>query len=1494
MVYVARGRYLTLNEEPLDPIQPTLLHPALNVPEAPLLVVGIGGAAGGLDALRDFLAALNQVTEGATGLVVMLALQPEPDPTQSASLIEAVRAISSLPVRALRPGEPVVPDHVYVVPADLVFELNGGGLQPEPPNGGDSEPQDTPVDRLFRALAHNYGARAVGIVLSGAGTDGTHGVQAISNAGGMTAAQSPTEAQFDSMPRSAMATGIVDHVLDASAIAEVLIAYAGHVQQLLEEEAHSTTSNVIVNELRTICEVLRDATDHDFRHYKTSTLLRRIQRRMQVTHVSSASAYVELLRADPSEVSLLFRELLIGVTSFFRDPHAFDALHQQVIEPLLRQSKTDRVRIWVPGCSTGEEAYSLAIVLHEALQGLPSPPQLQIFATDIDERALSVARLGIYPASIAETVSKERLERYFIKRGKRYEVVRELRELCLFTPHNLINDPPFSRLDLVSCRNLLIYFGPHLQAKLIPIFHYALRRGGVLFLGNSENITSHDELFTPVDAKHCIFQRKETALRVAGLFAESGANLRTVRSNEPGSAAAQADLHSLMQRMLLDEFAPKSVIVTHEGRILSASGSMERYLTVSEGTFQNNVVRLARPSLRLALRAALKEAADTKRRVVNDRALLPATAATQRVRMTVQPMPRLGEEDDLFLVVFEDMGLLAREDISAELYGRETNIVIGQLERELASTRDQLEQTIQDLEVANAELKSGNQELLAMNEELRSANEELEISKEDVHERNRALATAHTVLANLMSSTAIATIFLDEELRVQSFTPSATQFYNLQQNDVGRPISHVTHRAIYMPPLPAPAALAEGQKADEHDVEVDTRTYLRRVHPYTNPDGKAEGIVVNFMDVTALKHAVAEARQHRKQLELITDALPVMISYVDANERYGFNNAAYEQWFGVPRAELLGRHIREILGETAYAVAQPYVQRALAGETTRYEAELVSSTQGRRSVMADYVPDIAPDGKVRGYFSLKQDITERRVASLALAEAKRAAEAANLAKSDFLANMSHEIRTPMSAILGYADLLFGQLDDPDNLSCLEAIRRNGQHLIELLNDILDLSKIEAGMLEAELLRFAPDKLLREVVEDARVRASERGLSLELSIDGPLPQSIQSDPTRLRQILLNLLSNAIKFTSKGGVRVRARLRAEACLLEICVTDSGIGIPEELAQQLFEPFTQADNSITRRYGGTGLGLTITKRLVQVLGGEIAVHNEAAGGASFVFTVATGALDSVPLTSGDAAETQRYTAARISVKGARVLVVDDRRDMRYLLQTFLEEAGAQVATAANGREALQKAQETGALDAIVLDMQMPEMDGFAAAKRLRELGYRGKLIALTASAMTSDRERCIAAGCDEYMSKPVDRARLLELIAGAAKTQAYSLEPKRVLIVDDNEDAAEVLAQLLGRGAEPLQVTTASTGSEALELARTRAPSVVILDLGLPDLDGYEVLARLKALPELRDPVFIALTGRASSAEQARALQAGFAHYFVKPADLEALRRAVRAAS
>ncbi len=1118
---------------------------------APTLVVGIGASAGGLDALSEFFTTLPS-SEGMAFVVV-----EHLDPSAKNLLPELLQRWTAMPVREVEPGQYLERNHVYVAPPGRLVEIDDDRFVCKPI--GESNERRTPIDVFFRSLATWCESRAVAIVLSGAGSDGTVGVQQIANAGGVTMVQSPETAKFDSMPKSAISSGVVDHVLPPSAMGPELAAYVGHVIDTAESTSDYDPETVS-HALGEICDLLQKQTDHNFKHYKTSTLIRRILRRMQVLRVPGVEAYVDLLRGNKDELTHLFKELLIGVTAFFRDPEAFEELTREVIRQLVEKRHAEQIRIWVPGCATGEEAYSLAIILREALDRLPPErnerPEVQIFATDIDERALSLARQGIYPAGIAEDVAPERLDRFFTKRGKRFQINKEVRELCLFSPHNLINDPPFSRLDLISCRNLLIYFGQHLQKKLIPLFHYALRPNGYLFLGPSENISSHKELFAPINAKHRISQRKATAIRPA-ITLQSG-NFRAIRPFDP-SPDVEPDLHQVMQRILLDEFAPKSVIVSEEGQILCASGDMERYLTLTEGTFQNNIIRLARPGLRVGLRATLSEAIKLRRRVVHDKVSVQVDGGIQRVRVTVQPMPRLGEEAELFMVIFQDNGMVvSREDGRAESVAADADSLIEQLERELSSTREDLEKTIQDLEAANEELKSSNEELLSMNEELQSANEELETSKEEVQATNEALARAHANLANLLTSTAIATIFLDDELRIQSFTPAAAEIYNLLAADVGRPLAHITHRGKTMPAMPTPADLRGLTLPVEHDVSTeDDRWYLRRVLPYRTHEGRAEGVVATFIDVTPIKRAEEQARRHERQLRLITDAMPVLISYLDRDFHYRFNNRAFVRWFNVPGDELFGRHVRDVLGEPAFLE----MERHLAGddnvEVIRYDTDL-SRGGDFGVVQATFIADRTEEGELRGFYSLMHDITDQKNASDALAQAKLAAEQANRAKSDFLANMSHEIRTPMTAILGYAELLQAHITDPDNIACVDAIKRNGQHLVEVINDILDLSKIEAGMLNTELTRVSPATLLRESVESLRVRAEERGLTLELHLEGPLPASMETDPTRVRQILLNLIGNAIKFTNDGGVRIVATLQPSARLVEVRVVDTGIGI------------------------------------------------------------------------------------------------------------------------------------------------------------------------------------------------------------------------------------------------------------------------------------------------------------------------------------------------
>jgi two-component system CheB/CheR fusion protein len=561
----------------------------------------------------------------------------------------------------------------------------------------------------------------------------------------------------------------------------------------------------------------------------------------------------------------------------------------------------------------------------------------------------------------------------------------------------------------------------------------------------------------------------------------------------------------------------------------------------------------------------------------------------------------------------------------------------------------------------------------------------------------------------------------------------------------------------------------------------------------------------------------------------------------------------------------------------------------------------------------------------RLYQAAQQELAERRQAEEELREAREAADAANRAKSEFLANMSHEIRTPMTAILGYADVLGRHLTDPDNLQCVETIRRNGQFLLEIINDILDLSRIEAGKLDVERRRFRPDEVVAEVCSLMEIRAHEKRLPLALEYDGEIPETVESDPTRLRQILVNLIGNAIKFTETGGVRLTVRFVPQEEKLRFDVADTGVGMSQEQQDRLFQPFTQADTSVTRRFGGSGLGLAICRRLTEMLGGEISFHSRLHQGSTFTFSIDTGPLEGVPLaTPNKALELSAEDDQETLPLSCLALVVDDRRDIRYLAQHFLEQAGARVKTAQNGREAIdaiQAAQAQGEpFDVVVLDMQMPEMDGYEAASRLRAQGIQTPIIALTAAAMQGDRERCIQAGCDDYTSKPIHGARLVELVARytqhvtpaeltrrredrraspallrrksrqeiMATAKPTQTAGRRVLLVDDNADVCNLMTLLFEMNGHDVRV--AHTGRSALSLAREFRPQAVLLDLGLPDMNGLEVVAQLREMPELEQTVLIALSGRGEPEDRRLTQAAGFHHHVVKPASADELERLI----
>ncbi len=854
--------------------------------------VGIGASAGGVEALERLFRHL----PGDTGLAFVVVTHLAPD--RQSLLPEIVRRFTEMEVHPVRDGLRLGPNCVYILPENALVTLEGGVLKMRRPDLQHRERK--PVDLFLSALAIDLGECAAGVVLSGGDGDGTLGVKAIKQRGGLTLAQTGDGPAHPSMPQSAIATGLVDFAVSAEEMGDKLAQFARSLQVANGPDTERVVEPDDFQDARAdIYRLLRNQIGHDFSGYKTRTFNRRVQRRMQVVGLDTIDGYVERLHQDPAEVSALFRDLLINVTNFFRDADAFKSLAELVIPKLFEgRGADDTVRVWVPGCATGEEVYSLAILMREHMDGLRGLPRVQIFATDIDDVALNAARGARYPEALMDTVSQERRRRFFTQDGASYVVAKEVRDLCIFSPHSVIRDPPFSRMDMVSCRNLLIYLGGEIQQQVIPTFRYALRPGGYLFLGSSENVSQHSDLFAPLDKAHRIFRAREDGrARIPLPLA-----INTPRSPSAPSAgpprSASVPLRQSVEAHVLERIAPPHVVVNADGEAVYYSARTGKYLEAAAGTPSRAILSMARRGLRLELRSALREATEGGRTSVRESVPMDADdGRVQMVTLTVDPMDDRGGPEALFLITFADSGpVLSREDALMRAHSHPDGAV-AHLEQELREARDRLQSMIEEYETALEELKSSNEELVSVNEELQSTNEELEASKEELQSLNEELQTvngelSHKVdaldqsngdLHNLFESTQIATVFLDRKLLIRNFTPPLSELFNIVPNDRGRPLTDFTSRLAY-PGLDQDVAetLASRQGRELKVDSVDGRThYLARLRPYTTLDGDTEGVIATFVDVTSVTEA--EARQRVMIDELnhrVKNMLAVVIGVV--------------------------------------------------------------------------------------------------------------------------------------------------------------------------------------------------------------------------------------------------------------------------------------------------------------------------------------------------------------------------------------------------------------------------------------------------------------------------------------------------------------------------------------------------------------------------------------------------------------------------------------
>ena len=843
--------------------------------QRPLAVVGIGASAGGLEAFEGFFRNVAADTGLAFVLVTHLARG------QHSSLQEIVSRYTPIPVREAHDGEVILPNHVYVGPSDHILTVGDNCIRLHQRS---SDQQRRPIDVFLSSLAEDYGENAVGILLSGGGTDGTLGIKAIKGSGGLTLAQGADGSGpiQSGMPDNAIAAGVIDLVLPVEEMAARLAIHAQELAAAISGAAPETSDPHREDQIRrTICQILLKQVGHDFSGYKEKTFMRRVHRRMQVLQLSGLTRYVERLQDDPEEVRLLFGDLLIGVTNFFRDPGAFESLSALVI-PRLFESKgaSDVVRVWVPGCSTGEEVYSIAILMREHMNTLRASPKVQIFATDIDEPALTVARMGRYPAPLMNNISPERLKRFFVRDDVTYAVSKDIREMCMFSVHSVVRDPPFSRIDLISCRNLLIYFGGDFQSQAIPVFHFALKPRGFLFLGTSENVSQYGDLFSATDKKHRIFQRRDHV--VAPLrFAHAPPLGRLASLQESGRepGAMVVAIRRAVENRVMERYAPAHVVVNSAGDILHYSSRTGKYLEPAAGAPNRQLAVMARKGLKLDLRAVLREAAESRRSASRSNIAVEIDDRVQLVDITVEPFGD-NDNDPLFLVLFCDVGQPFDPSAKRE-NGSDMNSAITQMEDDLRETRERLQSTIEEYETAMEELKSSNEELQSMNEEMQSTNEELETSKEELQSVNEELQTvnselnlkieevdrANSDLSNIFESTQIATIFLDQDLVIRSFTPSATAIFNLISTDRGRPLSDIASHLDNNDDLRRniQAVLERGETMERRVQRTGGAHYLMRILPYRERTNRIAGALITFVDITSVVQAEGNQQRSKKK-----------------------------------------------------------------------------------------------------------------------------------------------------------------------------------------------------------------------------------------------------------------------------------------------------------------------------------------------------------------------------------------------------------------------------------------------------------------------------------------------------------------------------------------------------------------------------------------------------------------------------------------------------
>ncbi|MDP3557447.1 MAG: CheR family methyltransferase [Bacteroidota bacterium] len=1487
-------------------------------------IVAIGASAGGLEAISLLLKNLPP----DTGMAFIYVQHLNPD--HKSSLPSILSRITKMEVQEIEDMEHMKPNNVYVIPHNKIIKVTDGHIKllPRPKNSSFIS-----IDVLFSSLAVTHKENTIGIILSGHANDGKIGLKAIKEAGGITFAQDGS-AQVSSMPKSAIASGAVDFILSPKQIALKIasISKTGFLKKNVKKNQEKKIVENKLSDLDTIFEILLKENGVDFNQYKMPTIKRRLNNRMVHQGVKTQKDYLKLLLKNKKEIKLLYKDLLINVTDFFRDTETFKYLKTTLL-PKIINNKTplETIRIWVPACSTGQEAYSIAILISELQENKIKKIPVQIFATDLAEHAIQEARTGIYSQSNMKSVSKKQLENFFIKTGHNYQISKEIREMCIFAPHNILSDPPFSRMDFISCRNLLIYFNSSTQKKVFNTLHFALNDGGYLLLGSAETIGTPSPLFSTVDTKFKVYSRKKNAVKrktieLSSFFPKINSNPKKALSIPKNINGNPAALESAIDSFLLSDYMPACVVVNKDMEVLQFRGPISLYLTHPSGKASLNILKITRPEFIFELRRAITTVLKTKQKVIKKGIELKTGALTQIVSLEVSPL-KIDWDETLLLIVFKLQEQVEKfidttpgKNNNSKLKDRRIKNLLEELNvarAEMKIVFETQESTYQELQAANEEIVSSNEEFQTLNEELETSKEEIQASNEELLSSNSELQIRNDLLkeSKEYSEAVITTIHepmlvLHEDFSVKSANKSYYKKFAANEKETEKiSFFELDNKQWNTPTLKKllKDVLTKNSSFENFEVKYifpgkGEKIMLLNAHSIIQKVNSEKLILLAIADVTEVRKLALELlkKENAQELSIANKKLAFQIiekekhaaELIIANKELIFQNKEKEKRaaelilankeLAFQNKEKEKRAAELIIANKELAFQNKEKEKRAAEliiankelafqnkEKEKRTAELVNAKYARSLIEASLDPlvTISANGKITdvneasikatgierenligtnfseyftdskkaqlgyqqvfkkgfvadypltikhkngkltdvlynaslykddennviGVFAAARDVTEQKRIETELLEAivfaelatkfaedekikaenaTRIAEDVMKSKQQFLANMSHEIRTPMNAIIGFTKIVLKTELSEKQKEYLSAIQVSGDNLIVLINDILDLAKVDSGKMTFEKSPFNLRSSISSMLHLFESKIQEQNLVFVKEYDNKIPEILIGDSARLHQIILNLISNAIKFTSRGKISVSVNLIREtkdSVTIEFSVSDTGIGIQENDLESIFENFQQATRRTASLYGGTGLGLAIVKQLVEAQGGSIHVKSKIDEGSTFRFRLNFQKTKIRAALNSDKLELNR------EIKNIKVLVVEDVALNQLLVKTLLEDFGFEYDIASNGKIAIEKLQ-TKSYDIILMDLQMPEMNGFEATEYIRNtLKYKVPIIALTADVTTVDIEKCKAIGMDDYVTKPIDEkllyTKIIELVSKSSKSE------------------------------------------------------------------------------------------------------------------------------